>query len=128
MSKYISNAFSPNMISVGNQAKIMEISRARARMFVAQEQFFSVIGHDDVASLISSELNFKFQKNRATLIMDNGDFLIVGQYSGPRLPELCASLPEGSNLRWFIVHVIEDKLSGGVFNIVTNNSVEKCAA
>jgi hypothetical protein len=34
-----------------------------------------------------------------------GDRVLVGQYSGTRLPEGATTLPEGATIRWLVVSV-----------------------
>jgi hypothetical protein len=43
--------------------------------------------------------------NRATVTLAHGDKLLVAQYSGPRLPEGCKTLPQGSTIKWIIVDI-----------------------
>jgi hypothetical protein len=44
---------------------------------------------------------------RRSLALEAGDVLLVGQYSGPRLPEGAVALPTGAELRWWRVDVLD---------------------
>jgi hypothetical protein len=43
--------------------------------------------------------------NRANVSLAAGDRVLVGQYSGPRLPEGTTTLPEGATIKWLVVTV-----------------------
>ena len=65
----------------------------------------SAVGHADTAAVFSSVLGVEIPCNRATVALKEGDVALVGQYSGPRLPEGAVSLPEGAAIKWVIVGV-----------------------
>lgn len=74
----------------------------------------SAVGHADTAAVFSSVLGVEVPCNRATVALKEGDVALVGQYSGPRLPEGANCLPEGATIKWFIVGVKLPSLEGQV--------------
>ena len=102
---YISNAFSLNMLVENCQVRVISITREQAKKFMHKRAPTSVVGHADTAAIMSAELGTTVPKNRATLALNFGDELLVGQYSGPRLPEGATALPEGAAIRWIRVVV-----------------------
>ena len=65
----------------------------------------SAVGHADTAAVFSNVLGVPVACNRATVSMKDGDVALVGQYSGPRLPEGVTQLPEGAAIKWVVVGV-----------------------
>lgn len=66
----------------------------------------SAIGHADTAALISDILGLEIPCERKTLLLNpSNGWLIVAQYQGPRLPEGTTKLPEGANIRWYLVEI-----------------------
>ena len=99
---YLGNAFSLNMLDgFPVELEIEELSRPEAASFAANAR--SVVGHADTAAVFESVLGVPVATNRATLMLKEDDFLLVGQYSGPRLPEGATVLPEGASIRWLLV-------------------------
>lgn len=116
--KYISNAFSLNMLAVadGNEVIIKEISLSNAQTELLEfkekvtgvykrELAYSAIGHADICKIINNLIKTQYKVNRATIGLQHGDVLIVAQYSGPRLPEGTTQLPDGANIRWFKISI-----------------------
>ena len=64
-----------------------------------------IVGHADTAAVFSSVLGVEIPCNRATVALKEGDVALVGQYSGPRLPEGATALPEGAAIKWVVVGV-----------------------
>lgn len=95
MKKYISNAFSFNMMSIEDFSliRVKKVSPSDIPHDVE-----SVIGHPDTATVVSNILGFETPFNRANLVLDGDDVLYVAQYKGPRLPEGATKLPEGASL------------------------------
>jgi len=103
--KYILNAFSLNM--VGNfpcNLAVDEVSVGVARVLAANVT--SGVGHADTAAVFSSVLGMNIPMNRATFTLTQGDSVLVGQYSGQRMPEGSTTLPEGANIKWLVVTVL----------------------
>ena len=100
---FILNAFSLNMIVGNADIVVREVSRAMAASLASS--CISAVGHADTAAVFSSVLGVEIPCNRATVALKDGDVALVGQYSGPRLPEGATSLPEGATIKWVIVGV-----------------------
>lgn len=100
---FILNAFSLNMIVGDADVSVREVSRAMAASLAANCP--SAVGHADTAAVFSSVLGVTVPCNRATVALKDGDVALVGQYSGPRLPEGATSLPEGATIKWLVVGV-----------------------
>ena len=100
---FILNAFSLNMIVGDADVSIREVSRTMAASLAAHCP--SAVGHADTAAVFSNVLGVTVPCNRATVALKDGDLALVGQYSGPRLPEGATSLPEGAAIKWLVVRV-----------------------
>ena len=105
---YILNAFSLNMIVGNADIVVWEVSVIVAASLAAN--CASAVGHADTAAVFSSILGVEIPCNRATVALKDGDLALVGQYSGPRLPEGATSLPEGAAIKWLVVAVKEPLL------------------
>lgn len=125
MSFYVLNAFSLNMIDVAScHVEVKEISlEAASRLWREADSLHWVesgIGHSDTAAVFTNLLGKEVKCNRQTVKLkprrnfgvgkDAGDVALVGQYSGPRLPEGATALPEGATVRWYTVKVEESFL------------------
>lgn len=104
------NAFSLNMLSQDTpmgavRFKRMTLEEARTACFYARQDrvLKSGVGHADTAAIFSSLLECDIPANRTTVTLDDGAYALVGQYSGPRLPEGATSLPEGAKIEWVLV-------------------------
>lgn len=96
----ILNAFSVNMLATfPADVVIEELSLGQARGLAIGGE--SCVGHADTAAVFSAVLGCPVAFNRATVTLE-GDALL-GQYSGPRLPEGATALPAGATIRWFRV-------------------------
>ena len=103
---YLTNAFSLNMLLCFDAAiKTQEITAAAAAVMVKEENLTSAVGHADTASVFSSVLGTPVPMSRVTVSLVPGDKILVGQYSGIRLPEGATSLPPGSQIRWVVVTI-----------------------
>jgi hypothetical protein len=101
---YVTNAFSLNMLSeTPVSVDVMEIRAETARNMLDACEFRSAVGHADTAALFSAILGQHVPAERTTVQLTRNDWLLVGQYSGPRLPEGATQLPEGATIRWFQV-------------------------
>lgn len=126
---YITNAFSLNMIE--NRL----ISRVRFREFDIDQQemtaYKSVVGHADIASIMSKQLGVEVPFNRQTLKIDDGNVnVLIGQYKGPRLEEGATQLPEGSVIEYYemyfepVVKLVKYQDCLALVNIATGESVK----
>ena len=100
---YLLNAFSLNMLAGNADIIVREVSRKVAASLAADCNCVSAVGHADTAAVFASVLGVPVACNRATVTLKYGDVALVGQYSGPRLPEGCSTLPEGAAIKWMIV-------------------------
>ena len=108
--KFISNAFSINMVespAVGGsfEAVFHRVSSYEASQLVAEDHYKSVIGHQDMAEVLGIQLNANIPFNRESVKLRAGDEMLVGQYSGPRLPQGCTELPAGAQIDFFLVEI-----------------------
>jgi hypothetical protein len=102
--KYLANAFSLNMI----ERSPARIRTERVGLLEARElaeMAISAVGHESTAAIFSRLLGRRVPVDRFSLQLKPGDVLLVGQYSGPRLPEGATELPEGAEIRWVKVRV-----------------------
>ena len=107
--KYISNAFSLNMLTV-DDFSLVRIKKVSASEIPADVT--SVIGHPDTASVVSNILGFETPYNRVSLTLESDDVLYVAQYKGPRLPEGATELPEGATIEFLEVSMRPEGCSG----------------
>ena len=122
MATYLVNAFSFNMVAASSvTVRMTEVSAAEAASAligpskcwgwlghrVVDPSVVQGVGHADTARLFGRILDLDgIEPSRATVSLNPGDDLVLGQYSGPRLPEGATVLPEGASIRWLRV-VIE---------------------
>ena len=100
----ICNAFSLNMMSaLVADIKVIQITTEEAKDFLSVG-VESCVGHADTAAVFSRELGVQISAARVTVELTHDETIIVGQYSGPRLPEGATSLPEGATIKWYMVH------------------------
>ena len=100
---FILNAFSLNMIVGNADIVVREITQSVAAGLAAD--CISAVGHADTAAVFSNVLGVTVPCNRVTVALKEGDVALVGQYSGPRLPEGATTLPEGATIKWLVVRV-----------------------
>lgn len=117
MKLYVGNAFSLSMLSRDVQLGNDPLSPARIPIPVRDEDvkfivseclragtIESCIGHSDTARLFSSILGIELPVNRMSIKLDNSnERILVGQYTGQRLPEGSTTLPEGATIEWWMV-------------------------
>lgn len=96
---YVSNAFSLQMLNEKDfNVRVNEISEEH---FNSIAPFLkSAIGHQDTASVLNLECN------RENLKLNQGDFLIVAQLEGGRLPEGATTLPDGFKFKYLLLEVL----------------------
>ena len=102
---FLLNAFSLNMLVGNADISVREVSVTVATSLAAN--CTSAVGHADTAAVFSNVLGVEIPCNRATVVLKDGDLALVGQYSGPRLPEGATALPEGAAIKWVVVAVKE---------------------
>ena len=99
----IGNAFSLNMVKLPCTVSMKIISLDTIKRFLPYE---SVIGHADTARIVSSMLGVELKANRANVKLEEGDQMIIAQYTGPRLPEGAVSLPDGAKIEFVLIEVM----------------------
>lgn len=115
---YICNAFSLSMLERNEGASFAPVFSALTEeqaVFIAQRAqntktldgnyLVSAVGHADTAVLFNKMLGISLEVNRISVKLERGDFLLVGQYDGPRLPEGTSVLPEGAKIDWWLITV-----------------------
>lgn len=111
---YITNAFSLNMLQgwfateSTAEVTITKESTDSARRIIENAErggkgIISAVGHAETAAIFSDVLGREIEMNRMNVDMTNVDVLLVGQYTGPRLPEGATTLPEGASIHWYAV-------------------------
>ena len=103
MSKYLSNAFSLQMLNLETNTTVSVTPIAPHDV---PTDAVSCIGHPDTAHVVSDILGREVPMNRANVKLNAGDILYVAQLSGGRLPEGATTLPEGFSLKFLKVEVV----------------------
>jgi hypothetical protein len=101
---FILNAFSANMLQdMPTTVTFEEVSVEWVKQYAMVVK--SAVGHADTASVFSTVLGFEVPMNRTSVVLNKSDEAILGQYSGPRLPEGSTTLPDNAKIRWLHVRV-----------------------
>ncbi|MFO0651482.1 MAG: TM1812 family CRISPR-associated protein [Polyangiales bacterium] len=102
---YLANAFSLNMLAdLDCNVRIAKISQKKLSAAVAGLP--SIVGHADTAALFTRILGRDVEAARDSVQLERGDYVIVGQYSGPRLEEGATTLPMGASVKWVRVDIV----------------------
>lgn len=105
------NALSGSMFSLPATVTLTELSlESAARLAQKAHEFGSLqsfVGHADTAALFERELGVPVEVRRERCLLLCDDLALLGQYSGPRLPEGATELPEGATIRWIAARVGE---------------------
>ena len=103
---YITNSFSINMI---NCETMVSFRKLDAKGVVgclkrhSTDEIISGIGHRDMAEIVSKQIGMEIPVERRTITLDvSEDMVIVAQYTGPRLPEGCCTLPDGAKINYWL--------------------------
>lgn len=109
------NAFSVGMLPAHAKVTFRDVTldQARAMIDVAQkyESMDSAVGHADTAAVFSTLLGIPVPMNRVSVVVPERVYgaqpwtALIGQYSGPRLPEGATELPAGAAIRWVAVWI-----------------------
>jgi len=93
---YIGNAFSLQMVAPEH------LDRVRFEAVDLAEyplgEFHSIVGHADIAAVLGVGMN------RASVMLNPEDTMLVAQLVGGRLPEGSKTLPEGFRLQGVLVY------------------------
>ena len=100
---YLLNTFSLNMLENDANVLVREVSLETARSLAKIAT--SAVGHADTAAVFADVLGVPVPCNRVGVSLGHRDMALVGQYSGPRLPEGATTLPEGAAIKWVVVDV-----------------------
>ena len=103
----VCNAFSLNMLATSAaNIGVQETTAADAAYLIHKNGGpESCVGHADTAKIFGQQLLTEIPVARVTVQFSHDEFIVVGQYSGPRLPEGASVLPEGATIKWYVVHV-----------------------
>jgi hypothetical protein len=111
MKTIVTSAFSINMLPRGNiSANFKPLTVEQAREYLEpgytgiEPVWLSAVGHPDKAAIFSEMLGVDIPANRINITITLKTRLLVGQYTGPRLPEGATTLPEGARIEWWLVH------------------------
>lgn len=101
----LTNAFSLNMLpaNFAGTIEVVPCSFNTARQALAAGG--SAVGHEDTAAVFSSILNVNVPTVRRTVVLENDQLVVVGQYRGPRLPVGATELPVGATVEFMRVTV-----------------------
>jgi len=100
------NAFSLSMVEPPATVRVSDLGGVADVLGTCLEVgFVSYVGHETTAGLFSKLLDMPVAVNRVSVKLARGETALVGQYSGPRLPEGATTLPEGATIRWLLVQV-----------------------
>lgn len=112
---FITNSFSINMLEGGTMVDFIPLSIEEVKKYISRAttgsfaaNIVSAIGHADMAKIVSDQLEMAIPMNRVSikLSVERGkisDTALVAQYSGPRLAEGATSLPDGAEIRYWLV-------------------------
>jgi hypothetical protein len=106
---FILNASSPSMIATEEVIlEFRKVSLTIAQLEVAKAYTWtSACPTADAAKLFSSLLGPEIPVNRVSIqlgvITSDEPVALLGQYTGPRLPEGTTVLPEGANITWWLI-------------------------
>jgi hypothetical protein len=108
----ILNAFTPAMMSMAEGHGRVEFAvladDAEAAAIAQRQGVESCVGHQGAADLYSAKLGVPVSMNRISVQLARGETALLGQYTGPRLPEgrvLTAEELAGAGVRWMLVTV-----------------------
>lgn len=104
---YLSNAFSLQMVQAGATVYTRGIDHTFFSEAVksGKSQLKSIIGHVDMANVLTEMLGFPVDQNRESIKLTPKDRLYVAQITGGRLPEGATTLPEGFEIEFICVHI-----------------------
>lgn len=102
--KYLVSAFSLNMLATNEATiRVREVSVEMASTMA--DGATPAVGHEDTARVVDGVLGFKGSFARIDVKVNQGDELIVAQYSGPRLEAGAQALPAGAKIKWYSVTI-----------------------
>lgn len=117
MTTYLVNAFSHNMNDwsrfqiFNTTARVLRHDEARS--IALDDDTVVGIGYENTARVVANDL--RIERNlyaRHTLNAQLGDRFIVAQYTGDRLAPAATELPPGATLRYILVEVVAQGITG----------------
>jgi len=102
MKKFLTNAFSIQMLQRGGVVRFEEIDATKVPSDVT-----SAVGHADTAAVLSEVLGFTVPMNRVNVTLDENTEIYVAQLVGGRLPEGATTLPEGFSFKFYRVTIVQ---------------------
>jgi len=109
----LANAFSLQMVDTNVLNKVsfmpMSLDDVRDTISVAQadNNFVNAVGHADTMAVLNNMLGTNLTANRINVKLDENTTIIVAQVIGGRLPEGCTTLPEGTQIRFIEVEMLD---------------------
>ncbi|MCC6299413.1 MAG: DUF1874 domain-containing protein [Anaerolineales bacterium] len=103
MTSYLANAFSLNMLEIGAEGMRVDIQPILPIAIPAEA--VSIVGHADMAAILSGILYRKVGVNRESVTLKEGDILFVAQYHGSRLLAGATQLPSDANIEFYRVSI-----------------------
>ena len=121
--RFLGNAIASGMLPEGVFVK-RYITLDKAKELVQSGFFVSCVGHENTAGLFSTLLEYPVEMNRVNITLNPGDRVLVGEYSGPRLPEGATSLPDGATIKWclykFCTELVPDAEVNAMGSMITD--------
>lgn len=110
------NAFTPAMLpGFPSSVEFFELTDEQARLLVQKlGGIESCVGHQGAADLYAARLGVPVPMNRVSVRLQDGETALLGQYTGPRLPEgrtLTAEEFEAAGVRWLLVVHTPDSIA-----------------
>lgn len=99
----LGNAFSLQMLDL---TQVQNIKVTPIQPVDVPADAISVIGHQDMATIVGSILGRPIAFNRVTSRLQKGDILYVAQYTGGRLPQGATTLPDGAAITFLRVDIL----------------------
>lgn len=99
MTSYLANAFSLNMLDIGAEGMRVDIQPVSPAEIPTE--VVSIVGHADMAAILSGILQRAVEINREAVTLQDGDVLFVAQYHGSRLPPGATQLPENAKIEFY---------------------------
>jgi hypothetical protein len=108
MKFFLCNAFSINMLPVEAQdVAFVPVGLTGVKNLLNRENWQNAIGHESTANLVGNMLfGEPLSANRESILVDWDTYLIVAQYTGPRLEEGVTELPPGAKIKFWRVYMI----------------------
>lgn len=113
MNVYIGNVFSLQMLDQ-NETLAVEVYPLSTWYVqsLLKGKFTSIVGHAPTATIMSNMFNTDITYNKTQIQLSEGDFLVVAQISGGRIPDGAHELPEGLEMKFSGVKLLRRRPEG----------------